>query len=92
MSSRTFSKPFAYTDIYLLFSAVGLAGFPNYFCFNGPNAPVGAGSLVPATEAQGDYILKAVNKLQRQNLKSLVPKDECVQQFTEHVSFISAFV
>lgn len=30
----------------------------NYFTFNGPNAPVGAGSLVPATEAQGDYMVK----------------------------------
>lgn len=36
----------------------------NYFTFNGPNAPVGAGSLVPATEAQGDYMVK-VSFLQR---------------------------
>lgn len=74
------------TFFFIIFSAVGLGGFPNYFAFNGPNAPVGAGSLVPATEAQGDYILKAVNKLQKQNLKSMVPKDECVGEFVEHVS------
>lgn len=65
---------------------------PNYFAFNGPNAPVGAGSLVPATEAQGDYMLKAVNKLQSQNIKSMVPKDECVEEFVEHVgTFPSVF-
>lgn len=89
---------------------------PNYFAFNGPNAPVGAGSLVPATEAQGDYILKvslgfavlaslpdfscrisdltdslqAVNKLQKQNLKSMVPKEECVTDFVNHVRYSSS--
>ncbi|KAL8283247.1 hypothetical protein RQP46_006025 [Phenoliferia psychrophenolica] len=66
------------------YMAMTFAGFPNFFQFNGPNAPVGMGSLVPATEAQGDYIVKAINKIQRQSIKSMVIKDECVRDFVAH--------
>lgn len=56
----------------------------NYFCFNGPNAPVGAGSLVPATEAQGDYFVKAICKLQRQRIKSMEISQQAIDEFVAH--------
>lgn len=61
--------------------------------FNGPNAPVGAGSLVPATEAQGDYIIKAITKIQTQGIASMVPTDASVRNFIDHTdSFMSTTV
>ncbi|KAL7003924.1 hypothetical protein EMMF5_006527 [Cystobasidiomycetes sp. EMM_F5] len=66
------------------YMAIATPGFPNYFTFNGPNAPVGAGSLVPATEAQGDYFVKAINKIQRQGIKSMEIRKDVAAQFIQH--------
>ncbi|KAM0747815.1 putative flavin-binding monooxygenase [Meredithblackwellia eburnea MCA 4105] len=91
--------------------ALAVPGFPNYFVFNGPNAPVGAGSLIPGTEAQGEYMIKAsssisnnsfplsdksnqpsppcsstqaIQKFQRQDIKSMEPNREKTLKFVEH--------
>lgn len=64
--------------------AIGVPGFPNYFCFNGPNAPVGVGSLIPATEAQGEYIVNAIIKFQTQDIKSMMPSYAATKKFVEH--------
>jgi cation diffusion facilitator CzcD-associated flavoprotein CzcO len=50
------------------------ARMPNYFIYLGPNGGPGTGSTIIMLEQVADYICKAVSKLQREGLKSMVPK------------------
>jgi len=59
-------------------------GFPNYFMMLGPNGGIGEGSLTIMIESMGDYVVKAVRKLQKENLKSMVVKQERVRDFLEY--------
>ena len=47
---------------------------PNYFCFLGPNGGPGLGSAMPFLENEGKYMIKAIQKIQREFIKSMVPK------------------
>lgn len=66
---------------YLGFAA---PGFPNYFIPVGPNSPVGNGPVLIGIEAQLDYILKLINRYQTENIHSISPKMEAVEDFMEH--------
>ncbi|KAH7367036.1 hypothetical protein B0T11DRAFT_221447 [Plectosphaerella cucumerina] len=59
--------------------------FPNYFMMLGPNSGVGAGSLTCLLEAEGDYIVKCIRKLQKEDYASMVPKQARVQDFSDYV-------
>lgn len=56
--------------------------FPNHFFMCGPNGLVGEGSLLLMIESVGNYIVKAIRKLQKENIKSMVIKKERVRDFT----------
>jgi hypothetical protein len=58
---------------------------PNYFVYLGPNGGPGTGSTLVFIEAITEYICKAVKKLQREGLKSMVPKDHAIKQFGQYV-------
>lgn len=58
---------------------------PNYFMYLGPNGGPGTGSTLVFIEAITDYICKAVKKLQREGLKSMVPKDHAIKHFGAYV-------
>ena len=58
---------------------------PNYFVYLGPNGGPGTGSTLVFIEAITEYICKAVKKLQREGLKSMVAKDHAIKQFGEYV-------
>ncbi|KAK0934973.1 hypothetical protein LTR29_013470 [Friedmanniomyces endolithicus] len=58
--------------------------FPNHFFMLGPNGAIGEGSLTMMIETTGSYILKAVRKLQKENIKSMVIKHERVRDFTQY--------
>ncbi|KAL9081505.1 MAG: hypothetical protein Q9157_000063 [Trypethelium eluteriae] len=58
--------------------------FPNHFIMLGPNAAIGSGSLTMMIESVGDYIVKCVRKLQKENLKSISIKPERVEDFVEY--------
>ncbi|KAJ3505848.1 hypothetical protein NLJ89_g7199 [Agrocybe chaxingu] len=64
-------------------------GFPNYFTFLGPNSPVGNGPVLIGIEAQADYILKMIDRWQTENIHSLSPKAEAVEDF---VAFKDSFM
>jgi hypothetical protein len=57
---------------------------PNYFIFYGPQAAAANGSFLPILEATGDYIIKCVQKMQTQDILSMVPKDEVVDEMIQH--------
>jgi len=60
-------------------------GFPNHFMMLGPNGAIGEGSLTMMIECTGDYICKAIRKLQKDNIKSMVVKRARVRDFLRYV-------
>ncbi|KAK8247405.1 hypothetical protein HDK64DRAFT_284292 [Phyllosticta capitalensis] len=59
--------------------------FPNHFTMLGPNSAIGAGSLTMMIESTGDYVVRAIRKLQKDNIKSMAPRTERVRDFTAYV-------
>jgi cation diffusion facilitator CzcD-associated flavoprotein CzcO len=53
-----------------------ISGFPNHFVFNGPAAPVGHGSLSSAIDWSANYILKWVDKVAREGIRTFDVKQE----------------
>lgn len=60
--------------------------FPNYFIVNGPNSSLGSGSLLVLFEREVDYIVEAIAKMQRENLKTMSVKQGAVDDFMEYVA------
>ena len=60
-------------------------GFPNYFMMLGPNAAIGTGSLTMMMEMEGDYIIKCVRKMQKEDIRSMEPKMMRVKDFSRIV-------
>lgn len=81
LASRWSSHP----DSYL---AVAVDGFPNYLMLFGPNTTIGFGSLNRILEAQVDYVVSVIRKLQKEDYASMEPKPERVKDF---VQFVDAY-
>lgn len=60
-------------------------GFPNLFMMLGPNSAIGSGSLTMMIESTGDYIVKCVRKIQRDNIRSMAVRPRRVRDFTQYV-------
>lgn len=71
-----------YPQTYL---TIAVDNFPNFFMVLGPNAGVGAGSLTVLLEAQGDYIVKCIRKLQKEDYITMMPKRQRVDDFSEYI-------
>lgn len=80
MSLEQRFKPFPETYI-----SIAVDHFPNYFMMLGPNAGIGTGSLTMILETQGDYIVKCIRKLQKEDYLSMEPKATRVRDFSEFV-------
>lgn len=65
---------------------MGLAAprFPNYFTVVGPGATWSNGTLLPSIETTIEYIVKAVDKMQAELIKSLVVKQSALDQLYAH--------
>jgi hypothetical protein len=57
---------------------------PNYFIFYGPQACAANGSFLPVLEATGDYIIRCVQKMQSQDILSMTPKADVVEDLVRH--------
>lgn len=42
---------------------------PNYFIYNGPNCPIGHGSLMACMDVATEYIFRWADKIAKQNIK-----------------------
>lgn len=71
-----------YPQTYL---SVAVDNFPNFFMVLGPNTSVGAGSLTVLLESQGDYVVKCIRKLQKEDYMTMMPKQQSVKDFSEYV-------
>lgn len=56
--------------------SIATTGQPNHFIFNGPAGPVGHGSLSSAIDWEADYILKWIQKMAKEDIKSFDVKPE----------------
>ncbi|TFL03433.1 FAD/NAD(P)-binding domain-containing protein [Pterulicium gracile] len=65
--------------------SMATAGFPNWLHLLGPNSGVGAGSLLIMIEKMTDYAVEVVLKMQRENIKSMEPTKEAVDEFDEYL-------
>jgi hypothetical protein len=60
--------------------------FPNFFMMLGPNSAIGSGSLTMMIETEGDYIIKCIRKLQKEDYISMMPKPERVKDFMDYTN------
>jgi hypothetical protein len=65
--------------------SVAIDGFPNYMMVLGPNSAIGFGSLTAILEAQNDYIVKVIRKLQKEDYATIEVRPERVADFTQFV-------
>ena len=64
--------------------SLAVDGFPNFFMMLGPNSAIGSGSLTMMIETEGDYIIKCIRKMQKEDYASMAPKASRVADFTEY--------
>jgi hypothetical protein len=50
----------------------------------GPNGPASHSSFLPIIEWHTRYIFQVIDKMQRENIKAVSPKPECVRDFFQH--------
>ncbi|KAG9228833.1 hypothetical protein BJ875DRAFT_219608 [Amylocarpus encephaloides] len=67
------------------YMSVAVPGFPNYFTFLGPNAPIGHGSVLTITEHIATYITTLLHKSQTESIRSLAPSLAATEDFYEHI-------
>ncbi|KAH6988256.1 cyclohexanone monooxygenase [Ilyonectria sp. MPI-CAGE-AT-0026] len=60
------------------------AKMPNYFIFLGPNGGPGIGSAIGFMESQVKFTIKAIRKIQREWLKSMVIKSSLISDFRNY--------
>ena len=62
-----------------------ISGFPNFFTMLGANSAIGSGSLTTMIENVGDYIIKAIRKIQKEDIASMMVKSDREEDFSEYV-------
>ncbi|VUC25603.1 unnamed protein product [Clonostachys rosea] len=65
--------------------SLAIPDIPNYFTIMGPSFPIANGSVMGPLQMVAKYILKVVQKMQRDHIKSLSPKQSVTNEFNEHV-------
>jgi hypothetical protein len=65
--------------------SLAVDAFPNLLMMFGPNSAIGSGSLTKILEAEADYIIAAIRKLQKEDYASMEPRRARVRDFMEYV-------
>jgi hypothetical protein len=58
---------------------------PNFFTFIGPSWPIGNGSVMGPLEAVADYVVRFLNKMQRELVSSFEVRQDITDAFNAHV-------
>ncbi|KAK6073843.1 hypothetical protein SCUP515_06765 [Seiridium cupressi] len=64
--------------------SLAVDGFPNFFMMLGPNSAIGSGSLTMILETEGDYIVKCIRKMQKEDYASIEIKKERVADWADY--------
>lgn len=63
---------------------------PNYLIYNGPNCPIGHGSLMGVMEATTTLILNLTHKIASQGYQAFIVKDDVVREYNEYTQALLA--
>ncbi|EJD40909.1 FAD/NAD(P)-binding domain-containing protein [Auricularia subglabra TFB-10046 SS5] len=66
------------------YMSLAAPGMPNYFTLLGPNGPAGTGPILPGIEASADYIMACIDRWQTENIHSLTPRREAIDDFNDY--------
>lgn len=58
--------------------------FPNFLTFIGPTWPVENGSVMGPLSTVSEYAVQIIKKMQNENIKSWVPKQDVTDEFNQH--------
>lgn len=72
------------------FGSTVVAGFPNLFVLNGPNASLGHNSAVLMAEEQADYVVRALARRDRSPGRVLRTRTEAEQSYTDEIAAVAA--
>lgn len=75
-----------YTPYPETYMSLAVDGFPNLFMVIGHNAGVASGSLTAIIEHAGDYAVKCIRKIQKENIASMEISHERVKDWVEFVN------
>ncbi|KAI4864590.1 flavin-binding monooxygenase [Hypoxylon rubiginosum] len=73
-----------FTPFPTAYLTVAVDQFPNFFMMLGPNSAIGSGSLTVILENEGDYIVKCIRKMQKEDYATMSVKPERVRDWTEY--------
>ncbi len=63
--------------------AMSIPGFPNFWMLEGPTGPVGNISLIMVSEYQVDYLISSLNKMKRDGLAAMAPKQSAFETYNQ---------
>ena len=66
------------------YMSIAVDPFPNFFMMLGPNSAIGSGSLTMMIESAGDYVVRAIRKIQKEHIRYLTIKPRRVRDFQEY--------
>lgn len=66
------------------YMALMLKGMPNYFNPSSAFGPLPQGNFYQSAEAFTRYIVKTIDKMQKDRIMSITPKDQAVEHFVRH--------
>lgn len=78
-----------YSDKPIGYIGVAAPKMPNYFTFYGPYGPLGQGSAMPMIDLFANYIVQIINKIQLEDIKSVIPKQDRIDQYAEHADLFN---
>jgi len=61
--------------------ATSVPGFPNFWMLEGPTGPIGNISLIMVSEHQIDYVIACLDKMKRDGLAAMAPREEAFRQY-----------
>lgn len=68
-----------------VYASIAAPGFPNYFVINGPRGNWGQGCALPSHESQMEYILQCCRKMQEDQIRCMVPKQDVTNQLNSYM-------
>ncbi|PSK43626.1 hypothetical protein B9Z65_7140 [Elsinoe australis] len=63
---------------------LGIPDMPNFITYIGPTWPVENGSVMGPLQTVGDYTMQVIRKMQKDHIKSWVPRQDITDRFNEH--------
>ena len=67
------------------YRSLAMPGFPNLFFLAGPQCPLGNISVIDVSETQANYILRCIQKLEREGIESIEATREATEAFNRSV-------